>query len=207
MYGDYFFVRNILSVADQNILSKLVASSDLPYRFYVSHNYFDGEPDPRFVDPMQLTHHLYMKEDGENKEIVSPHFEKFVPLIMSLKSYFGNIQLLRMKVNAGFMQPEEVRYTPQVPHVDLKYDNGEVVPHWVCVYYLDYNDAPTYLFKENLEIAEKIKPEKGTALFFDGSTLHAGSNPALEPLRFVVNIDFIPEKIPSKIFNISQSKN
>ena len=197
MYGDYLIIPSLVSVAEQNRLAKFVGSNELPYRLYASYQHHFDEPDPRFVDPIQLSHHLY--HDGEG---TSPHFERFVPLIMELKNFFGNFTLYRVKVNCGLVQPGDEKYTPQTPHVDLQMEDGSAVEHWVCLYYIDHSDAPTYFFDKDLNIVKTIYPEKGKAILFDGSTLHAASNPALEPFRFILNIDLKPEIIPERTLNI-----
>lgn len=212
MYGDYLVVEDLVSVAEQNRLAKFVGSSEIPYRLYASYQHHFDELkeqlpeqqllDPRFIDPIQLSHHVYMDEENGQEPQVASSFEKFVPLLLSLKNFFGDYKLLRMKINCGFIQPGEYLYTPQTPHVDLQYDNGDPIDHWVCLYYLDTNDAPTYFFDKELRIVKKITAQKGRAILFDGSTLHAGSNPALEPLRFVLNIVVKPAKTPTSILNV-----
>lgn len=217
MYGDYLVVDDVLEVADRKILSHLTSSPSFPYRFYPSYkthealdegggfNKMENSVVP-FVNPIQLSHHLYDSTE-ENR---SPHFSEFIPLIMSLKKYFGNYSLLRAKVNCSYilserdLNPQNLMtlpnfYPPQIPHVDLQYDNGTIPEHWVCVYYINDNNAPTYLFDQQMRIVKSIAPKSGRALLFDGQTYHAASNPHFSDdnaLRYVVNIALQPQFAP-----------
>ena len=83
-----------------------------------------------------------------------------------------------------------MHYEPQVPHVDLEYDNGEPVDHKVLLYYINDSDGPTYFFNEAHELQDTVYPKPGRAIIFDGSNIHAASNPVRSPFRLVVNIDF-----------------
>lgn len=217
MYGDYLVVDDVLEVADRKILSHLTSSPAFPYRFHASYKTHDalGEGEAfhkmengglHYVNPPQLTHHIYMEEE----EKTSPQFEHFIPLILSLKKYFGNYSLLRMKVNCSFILTEKELnphnlmttpnlYPPQIPHIDLQYDNGTIPDHWVCVYYINDSLAPTYLFDQQMRIVKTVTPRTGRALLFDGQTYHAASNPHFSDdnaLRYVVNIALKPEHVP-----------
>ena len=83
-----------------------------------------------------------------------------------------------------------MHYESQVPHVDLQYDNGEPVDHKVLLYYINDSDGPTYFFNESYELQDTVYPKPGRAIIFDGSNIHAASNPVRSPFRMVVNIDF-----------------
>lgn len=217
MHGDYLVVDDILEVADRKILSHLTSSPSFPYRFYPSYkthevldegggfNKMENSVVP-FVNPSQLSHHLY----DLSEEKSSPHFSEFVPLLMSLKTYFGNYSLLRMKVNCSYilserdLNPQNLMtlpnlYPPQIPHVDFQYDNGSIPEHWVCVYYINDGNAPTYLFDKDMRVVKSIAPKSGRALLFDGQTYHAASNPHFSDdnaLRYIVNIALQPEFAP-----------
>lgn len=174
------YIDEFIPKSDQDNLEKYVMDASFPYRFYKIHNYGDG------VDsPLQLTHHLLMY--GEDK--VSPHFHIINPLYKTLLSQYGDITLFRAKVNCTFPDPRRPAYESQEPHTDLKYEDGRDIPHFVCLYYVNDSDGPTY-FYDNGKKALAIPPKKGSAVIFDGSIIHAGSNPVQSPLRFAFNINF-----------------
>jgi len=170
--------ENFIPPKRQDILSDFVASSAFPYRF---HNIHNGEHSLA----KQLTHHLFMAgEEGQ-----SPHYPIISPLLESIQDLYGDILLYRAKVNVTMPNPSG---DPQTPHTDLKLEDGGLIPHLVCLYYVNDSDGPTYFYDDDLNIIEEIHPRKGTAVIFDGDILHAGSNPITTPFRFAININFLP---------------
>lgn len=159
-----------------------------------------------YASSKQLTHHLFMAgEEGQ-----SPHYPILTPILNSIQDIHGDILLYRAKVNVnmpdGYRHPNshpvvtpdtnQPRYVSQVPHTDLKFENGNSIPHLVCLYYVNDSDGPTFFYDNDLNVIEKVSPSRGTAVIFDGDTLHAGSNPILTPLRFAININFLPSNEP-----------
>ena len=127
-----------------------------------------------------------MKDEEQQK---SPHYPILTPFLESIYSVVGDFDLLRAKVNVTMPDLRFDAYTSQVPHVDLKYDNGTDLPHVVFLYYINDSDGPTYFYSEDFEIMRIIPPSMGTCVKFDGGTLHAGSNPNITPFRYVLNIN------------------
>ena len=174
-------IEDFIPKDKQDELEAYVKDPKFPYRFHKIHIYENGDK-----EDLQLTHHLMMY--GEND--VSPHFPIISPLYDTITKMFGSITFFRAKVNCTFPAPGIPSYTPQEPHVDLKYEDGRSIPHLVCLYYINDSDGPTYFYSESGDIIEKIEPKKGTAVIFDGSIMHAGSNPVNFPFRFAFNINF-----------------
>lgn len=171
-------IENFISTKFQDEIEEYVYSESIPYRLHKIHN-FGSE----IKSPLQLTHHLYMHEEG-----ASPHFPIIKNIYGSLLKKFGEVTLFRAKINITTPHPPYDRFQTQEPHVDLQYDNGASVEHLVCLYYINDSDGPTVFFNESGE--QHIQPKKGTAVIFDGSIVHAGSNPLNHPFRAIVNIDF-----------------
>jgi len=73
---------------------------------------------------------------------------------------------------------------PEGIHVDLDF------PHWVFLYYVNDSDGDTILFNSQEEEIQRITPEKGKALFFDGSIQHCGSQPSKNH-RSIINFNFL----------------
>ena len=179
-------IKDIIPIREQIELYTYVRDSNFAYRFYNTHIFTEDE-DPRFTHaPQQLSHQLYDCEEDKS----SPHIKILRPIFDVLKNKFGNIQLLRAKVNLTFPYPPMVKYEPQMPHLDLQYDNGEPVEHKVLLYYINDSDGPTYFFNESYDIANSINPRQGVGVIFDGDQIHAASNPVFNPFRFVLNINF-----------------
>ena len=179
-------VQDIIPLRQQIELLTYVRDSKFAYRFYNTHIFTEDE-DPRFKHaPQQLSHHLFM----EGEENVSSHLGIIRPLFDALKERFGEIKLLRAKVNMTFPYPPMVNYEPQVPHLDLQYDNGESVDHKVLLYYINDSDGPTYFFNELYEVTDSVQPKQGVGIIFDGDQIHAASNPVFNPFRLVLNVNF-----------------
>lgn len=174
-------IENFIPKDLQDEIEEYVTDPKFPYRFHRIHL---DEKDS--YKKLQLTHHLYMHDEDK----VSPHFDIMVPIYGRLFNMYGNIELIRAKVNCTLPDPEITPYKPQPMHTDLKYDDGTDFPHMVCLYYINDSDGPTYFYTETGTISHRIKPSKGTAIIFDGDIMHAGSNPVLHPYRFALNINF-----------------
>lgn len=210
--------NNFISPKTQQIFFDFVSSSAFPYRFQDVHNESAGVAQKRYypsdslsdsrsdsvsdsfnstiyANPKQLTHHLFMKEGEEEQKsphregLKSPHYPILTPFLESIYSIVGDFDLLRAKVNVTMPDPRFEAYTSQVPHIDLKYDDGNELPHVVFLYYINDSDGPTYFYNEELEVIGSVPPSMGTCVMFDGGTLHAGSNPNITPFRYALNIN------------------
>lgn len=163
----------------QDEIEEYIFDPKFPYRFHKIHNYGDEKR-----SPLQLTHHLYMHDEG-----ASPHFKIITPVYGALLHLFGEITLFRAKVNVTTPSPPYDSYMMQEPHIDMAYDDGSSIQHYVCVYYINDADGPTVFFHDDGTKTE-IQPKKGLGVIFDGSIIHAGSNPINHPFRAIINIDF-----------------
>ena len=179
-------IENFIPLKEQVYLYDYVSSSNFTYRLYRSHQFVRQIEQQWDHAPMQLSHHLYEVESDK----ASPHLPVIKPFVDKIQERFGKIQLLRAKVNLTSPYPPKMNYEHQVPHVDLEYDNGDPVDHKVLLYYINDSDGPTYFFDENYEVTDTLEPMQGMGVYFDGSKIHAASNPVKSPFRFVLNIDF-----------------
>lgn len=180
-------INNFITLEQQKELYDYVSSNKVPFRIYPTHIF--GENDPlkgKIHAPEQFTHFMYMH--GEEK--ISPHIQIIRPVLDELQNLVGKITLFRAKINLGLPYPGYTKYEPQVPHTDMAYDNGEKVPHQVFLYYINDSDGPTYFFNENGELTDAVEPRMGRGVLFDGSQLHAASNPVNYQFRFALNINF-----------------
>lgn len=177
--------ENFISLQDQNLIEEFISSNAFPYRFQNIYNEQSGEKGLS-GSGKQLTNHLFMM--GEDKQ--SPQISIILPLIESIQELHGAILLYRAKVNVTTPDPS---CHPQTPHIDLKLEDGNLVPHLVCLYYANDSDGSTLFYDGDLNVIKETAPRKGTAVIFDGDTLHAGSNPILNPFRFAININFLPD--------------
>ena len=123
-----------------------------------------------------------------------PYRRKIVELFESFirKHNLKYREIIRIKLNIVPMASQDSRGKYQMPHVD---SNQE---HKVFLYYVNDSDGDTYLFNErftgvspdSFTIDQRVSPEAGKAVVFDGDIFHAPSAPLDSPYRLVINIDF-----------------
>jgi hypothetical protein len=96
-------------------------------------------------------------------------------------------------VNIGFESVDRIRagmFTKEhsniihSPHIDIP------IPHLAMLYYILDSDGPTYFYDNNKNIIKQVNPKQGTAVIFDGLTLHSSSSPCLYNRRLVLNYNF-----------------
>jgi hypothetical protein len=177
-------IDNYISADEQVRLYDYFTDPQITYRFYRSHIYHNDEKWSHA--PMQMSHHLYESES----DVASKHLPAVGGLVSNLSQRFGKVELFRAKVNVTSPYPPMMNYESQVPHIDLQYDNGDPVDHKVLLYYVNGSDGPTYFYNEAHELVDTVYPKPGRAVIFDGSNIHAASNPVRSPFRIVINIDF-----------------
>lgn len=135
----------------------------------------------------QLTHALRV-----NRTTPSDHYDfvnNFIFVKFLEKNNINCNRILRAKMNFVTKLDEDVH---QPPHTD------DEIPHKVFLYYINDSDGDTILFNEKygdnpkeLTVRERIRPEKGKAILFDGLQYHASSAPRVSNYRAVINISFI----------------
>jgi len=147
------------------------------------------------VDVSQFIHSVYHYQ--HQKE--SMYFTTFSSLLSCIPISVDTI--LRMKLNLNYANKSVVKDDYSIPHVDfVSIDNLTTL-----IYYVNDNDGDTIIFNEKrttgdlpicdkLTIKQKITPQKGRFVMFDGSYLHAGGFPSGETPRVVLNINVIPYK-------------
>lgn len=179
-------IDNFINQKEQEWFYNYVNTENFTYRLYDSHRYVCEVEKKWSHAPKQLSHHLYEIESDK----ASPHLPVIRPFLSELEKLFGKIELFRAKVNLTSPCPPMMNYESQVPHIDLQYDNGDPVDHKVFLYYINASDGPTYFFDKSYELQDTVYPKMGRGIIFDGSQIHAASNPVHTPYRFVLNVDF-----------------
>lgn len=179
-------IDNFITQQEQEDFEEYVSTENFPYRLFRSHRFSSEVVQRRTHAPLQMSHHLYESESDK----ASPHLPVIRKFTKKLEIEFGKIELIRAKVNLTFPYPPMMNYEHQVPHIDLQYDNGDPVDHKVLLYYINPSDGPTYFFDESYRVTDQVYPKKGRAVIFDGSQIHAASNPVKNPFRFILNVDF-----------------
>lgn len=103
--------------------------------------------------------------------------------------------IMRMKVNNQSRSATE-GYSSECCN-EIHVDSFE--PHKTLVYYLNESDGDTFLFDKmwnqndkhyDVKTVQRVTPQQGRAVVFDGHRFHAPSNPLFRPRRYVLNINF-----------------
>mgnify|MGYP003679651724 CR=1 FL=1 len=92
---------------------------------------------------------------------------------------FDNIDRIR----AGMFTKEHSNIIHN-SHIDYE------ISHTAMIYYVIDSDGPTYFYDNNNNIIKQVEPKQGTAVIFDGHTLHSSSSPVTSDRRIVVNYNF-----------------
>lgn len=116
-------------------------------------------------------------------KVLSTTYNLIMPILYQFcdKNSININQILR--VRAGLLTMSGVK-GHHVPHVDY------YMEHKTLLYYVNDSDGETYFFNEKLATTDKIQPEKGKAVLFDGRILHASSSPIKNNRRIVINYNF-----------------
>jgi len=120
------------------------------------------------------------------KKSLKPAHDLIVSAIPFFEEKFGfeynKISRIRMGLHTKISN-ESKTFTP---HTDSH------KPHFVIIYYVNDSDGDTVFYGAGNRSTEicRVSPEKNSAVFFDGSTHHAGSSPAKHARRIVINFLF-----------------
>lgn len=167
-------IDDFLPEAEQVRLEATLFGYDIPWTLYANTNAADHKTRPG--DAPQFVHGFI--QDGR---VLSEHAA--IPRSIVEGAGLPETSILRAKANILMREPEELVH-PR--HID------EPNPHIVMIYYVNDADGDTCLFKGK-EIAERISPKRGRAVFFNGATYHASSSPLKARFRCVVNLNLSPD--------------
>lgn len=132
-------------------------------------------------DYLKFTHDFYdLQSQSDNTKICDVVFDYFLNRVN-----LSSVRIFRAKANLQTQFTGNNKYTHNTPHVDMI-----DMPHYVLIYYVNNSDGDTILFENDESIIAKVSPKKGRYLLFNGSTLHAGSNPVNSDYRIIINYNF-----------------
>ena len=121
---------------------------------------------------------------------------KYFPLYSQVLSYFcikRQINIISIERYRMFLSlPFQGKDQSVGIHTDLEDSNGETIPHWTCLYYVNDSDGDTIFFDNDKNEIKRVSPKKGRVIFFDGKIPHSG-NYLTQNERIGVNINFIGE--------------
>lgn len=180
-------IKNFLSITNQNNLEQLLFDNYFPW--YTSTDYTAPNiyKNKNILDYSQFVHVFYSFRN--NTSNIESTFTNVINenLINHIGKYFNlsELNIMRIKANLQTQHKKSNKNTFNNPHKDSKLN------HISAIYYVHNTDGDTYFFNDNLKIIKKVKPEKGSIVFFKGNILHAGGHPIKNEKRVIINCNFL----------------
>ena len=103
-------------------------------------------------------------------------------------SYSRNLYITEILYAKAITQLASPTPGSNSPHTDM--DD----PHLVLLYYINDVEGDTILFDNNGQEIQRVTPQKGKAIFFDGSIKHCSSRPS-KFSRSILNFNFRAESL------------
>lgn len=181
----------------QDFALDLVTRKNIAWSFHQATNSYDDGTfavinNENTEDHMQFVH--FLRKDNmifgqqDNFSLYDfLHDAIFIPFLQKHNIVCNSFH--RMKLNLVTSYKDGIH---QPAHIDQN------IPHKVFLYYFNDSDGDTIMYNEKWDGTSKkltenirVQPKKGKAIFFDGLTYHAPSNPVNSNYRIVMNVDFV----------------
>tara|TARA_Y100000015_G_scaffold19801_1_gene19196 strand:- start:409 stop:930 length:522 start_codon:yes stop_codon:yes gene_type:complete len=169
-------IKNVISPLYADKIEELMSNVQFQWGFLKDVTYVDQAAFGANRGTPGFAHLFFDAENGHQ----SDHCNFVLPLFYTLCGD-GFHELIRIK--GGLLLPTQEGYNNK--HVDFDF------PHTTALYYVNDSDGDTLFFNDNLEIVNRVKPEKGKLIIFDGSILHASSCPTSHTNRIVINFNYV----------------
>lgn len=131
-----------------------------------------------------FSHTLYLHEEFNNNKngtIIAPEYYLIAPILLEASDKLGKkFTLDHVFRSRARLTLNQDKIKVGNPHVDYQ------IPHWVLIYYVNTTDGDTILFDNKNRIIDRVTPQRGRAVLFDGSILHSASNSTEQP-RIIIN--------------------
>jgi len=127
-------------------------------------------------------------------------FSLLYPAISKVRDMFP-FESEIIRVRGGLFVPKP-RGGAHIPHVDY------YMPHYTLLYYVNDSDGDTILYNERVDtfngvppypdrfsILERISPQKGRAVLFNGLHYHSSSIPKKALERIAINVNIIDKTV------------
>ena len=134
--------------------------------------------------------------DNINKKFsgfVSPILQRDYPQMPKMDIFLCVLFEALAKTEVKFNNIDRIRagmFTKEHSNIIHNSHIDSEIPHTAMLYYVIDSDGPTYFYDNNNNIIKQVEPKQGTAVIFDGLTLHSSSSPVTSDRRIVVNYNF-----------------
>lgn len=188
---------NFIPKKYQNDIENLATT--LPYYYHTNTSYtpqdvvfndwVSGNSKLPIIDNGQFSHGVY--KDGN---VLSEVYGLIYPIlyIAAESAKIEVKEITRVKINLLIKDSSFEVYNYNCPHSDSGADFG-------FVYYINDSDGDTVFFDNffvhgsiptSLNVGDRVKPKKGSGVFFEARRYHASSNPSISQCRYVINYNF-----------------
>lgn len=172
----------------------------VPYFFHPNTSY---SPRDEFYDQWMNSSNLNIVDNGQfvhsvfNEGLVdSQLYGLLYPIlyVFAEKAEIEVNEILRIKVNLLLRDKTFNNHEYNFPHTD-----SGIGADKAFLYYINDCDGDTVFFDKfgkdvdfpnDLEIMNRVSPNKGSGVFFDADRFHASCNPTKSLYRYVINFNF-----------------
>lgn len=179
-------IENFISPAYQDYIEDTLLNDNFQWYLYKStvSKAYAGKAGKNVVDIPQFAHVF-----TANGEVLSQYWHLIQPLTIFLmeREDIDTSKVARVKANLNMQTPWFKRDNHFTPHIDCQ----DADAFTTAIYYVNDADGDTLFFDKNGKVTDRVTPKKGSLVYFDGTTMHAGQSPTLKPYRCLINFNFI----------------
>ena len=186
-------INEFISKGYQDRMEDIISKSELPLYF----NEYSSYPLVGFESTVMQTNktkeniqftHQFVREGA----VVSSFFNCVEPLLyhfLAKDEAIRTMNLQKIKLNLNPIAKHFAEDEYFTPHIDNNNFNEGIT----AIYYINDSDGDTLFFDSDMNIVERITPQKGTLVYFNNQIFHAGQPPQNNPYRAVINFNWIKE--------------
>jgi hypothetical protein len=186
--SDIITIKDIISKSQQKFLFDLATSREFDWHYLPEVTY------EKTTEGNKNTHgfcNLMFNEEG----VTNQYFNSFYPILLEFLNREDLTLKKLLRVRLGFL----LNTIYSMPHLPYSYNNPHIdyaCDHKVGLYYLNECDGDTYIFNqtelsERYTIKERVRPEQGKFVCFDGKHYHASGCPKMHSQRLVLTFNFV----------------
>jgi len=187
--NDIITIPDIIPKSQQRFLLDLATSREFDW------HYLPEVTNERTIEGNKNTHGFcnLMYNEGETNQYLNAYYPILLQFLDKEKLVLKDL----LRVRLGFL----LNTVYSMPHLPYSYNNPHVdyqCRHMVGLYYLNDCDGDTYIFNETVRspkytIKQRVRPEQGKFVCFDGMHYHASSCPKMCSRRLVLTFNFVAE--------------
>ena len=179
-------IENFIAPAYQDHIESVLLGDNFQWYLHKStvSAAYAGKSGKNVIDSPQFAHVFTV-----NGEVLSQYWNLIQPLTFFLmeRENVDTSKVARVKANINMQDPLFDPNTYFTPHIDCR----DAKVFTTAIYYVNDADGDTLFFDKSGKITDRVTPKKGSLVYFDGHTMHAGQAPSKSPYRCLINFNFI----------------